>query len=76
MMKVLIKLTLGVLLAIIPIAVYADKMTDTAMLSQQCVSENLSDCLKSVCTYQQTPTCHDQCLIDAQEKCKALEGQE
>lgn len=79
----IIQLTLGLILALVPIAAFTDDdegfeqmITETQLGPKQCISQNFQDCLQSVCTYQDDQTCRDQCQSDAVAKCSQLDEQE
>lgn len=74
-----IKQNLLLLFLLLPMLGYADNLTNPYMTPvkvnmQDCINENMGDCLKSIC--MATPaSCRAQCASNSSDKCKKLAGQ-
>lgn len=68
-----------VIFLLLPILSYADELTNPYMTPvkiniQDCINENMNDCLKSICMASPA-SCHAQCMTNSSDKCKKMAGQ-
>jgi hypothetical protein len=74
-----VKSQLILALALVPALGFADELSNPYMIPikinmQECIKQNMSDCLQSICLA--TPeSCHAQCTLNASDKCRKLAGQ-
>ncbi|KTD42462.1 hypothetical protein [Legionella quateirensis] len=67
------------ILLLVSMLSYADDLTNPYMIPvkinmQDCINENMDDCLKSICLASPA-SCRAQCTMNSADKCKKMAGQ-
>lgn len=74
-----IKQKLLLILLLLPLLSYAENLTNPYMTPvkinmQDCINENMNDCLQSICMASPA-SCRSQCAANSTDKCRMLSGQ-